>query len=133
MVAAWATEGKVAVAPAAGEGTAGSSTPRWSRKGSRFLGSSCRTECSRAHCAAHCAEASWKVVYWKEEEDHSPAMQSSLLPEVRRLQVEPSQHCAAMAVPSCVVISASWTHASVSELPSRIRTEREYAVGGDLS
>ena len=71
--------------------------------------------------AAHRAEASWKVVYWKEE-DHTPAMQSSLLPEVRRLQVEPSQHCAAMAIQPCVVASASWTHASVSELPSRIRT-----------
>ena len=73
-------------------------------------------------------------MYWKEGEgdarkDHVPAMQSSLLPEVRRLHVELSQHIAAMALPSCVVAASSCTHASVRPdaplPPSRMRTPWE--------
>ena len=48
-------------------------------------------------------------------------MQSSLLEVVFRLQTEPSQHCAAMAVPSAAEVAASsWTHCDVVD-PSPLK------------
>ena len=51
-------------------------------------------------------------------------MQSSLLPlAVRRLHVAPSQHCAAIALPSAAVVAlGSCTHAFPAEPPSRTST-----------
>ena len=53
---------------------------------------------------------------------HFPATQSLSLSLVLRLQVDPSQHCAAMATPSNDTALGSRTHACDVEAPSKITT-----------
>ena len=75
--------------------------------------------------------ASAHVVGSNELRPHWPAMQSLfLLLGPRRRHVAPSQHCAAMAVPSSVVAAGSWTHPTWLELPSITRTPCDGKVVG---